>query len=255
MLSKTEEKYRIEVPSGLSGGNAEAFYDRLKSLLKDHPPVVILDCSSLRQVSSRHINILWEARLMAQESKVRVGLASVSSNLARVLKVLDLYDLFLTDTPEVNPEATPEVQLHLQYDENALQLKLKAQTSAVKRALAEFHRYLKKINLPEAYAFELETVFYEVATNICTHAQVADDEVITFVAEPLPGKITMHFIDPGLPFDPTTIADEFDPDLARGKRQKRGYGLTMINRMIDDLKYERRDDHHNVLTLEKSWGM
>jgi anti-sigma regulatory factor (Ser/Thr protein kinase)/anti-anti-sigma regulatory factor len=243
----------MQVPSDLSGGSAKAFIDRLKNLLKDHPLTVILDCSNLKQVSSRHVNILWEARLIAEESGARIRLASVSSNLTKVLKVMDLYDLFLTGDSEDEPLTEPDVQLQLEYDENTLQLKFKARMSAVTRALAEFHGYLKKANLPEAYAFELETVFYEVATNICTHAQVDDNEVISFVAKPAAGRITMRFIDPGLPFDPTAITDEFDPDLARGKRQKHGYGLTMINRMIDDLKYERRDGQYNVLTLEKNW--
>ena len=254
MLAKTDEKKTICVPSGISGALTDEFFESLKKLLESRPAVVILDCSELKQVSSAHVNLLWRARLICKQANAQIGLSSVSSNLARVLKVLDLYDLFQLDPPADSLKTDPEVQLRLQYDEKALNLQFKASTTAINRALAEFQRFLKKINLPEAYAFELETVFYEVATNICTHAQVDDNEVISFTAVPRPDSLTMHFIDPGLPFDPTTLADEFDPDIAAGKRQKRGYGLPMINRMIDSLKYERRDNRLNILTLEKNWG-
>ena len=63
----------------------------------------------------------------------------------------------------------------------------------------------------------------------------------------------MEFQYRGVRFDPTNKKLEFDIRVAAQSGQKRGYGLLMINRMTDSIKYNQKDTDCNVLTLEKHW--
>ncbi|MCP4704334.1 MAG: ATP-binding protein, partial [candidate division Zixibacteria bacterium] len=67
-------------------------------------------------------------------------------------------------------------------------------------------------------------------------------------------KIALKFVYPGIPFDPTARVKDYDPGAVIKQRQKRGYGLIMINRMADGISYNRNDKDLNELHIEKYWG-
>ncbi len=64
-----------------------------------------------------------------------------------------------------------------------------------------------------------------------------------------PGRLVVEIADDAPPFDPThhRVSERFEPsDPPVG-----GRGILMIRRVMDDLRYERRDDR-NILRLTKS---
>jgi anti-sigma regulatory factor (Ser/Thr protein kinase) len=133
-----------------------------------------------------------------------------------------------------------------------LQLEFKATINSINDALDKFRDFLMRLNLAELSAFDLETVFYEVATNIRLHGQLnKPNDLVEFTATQMPGKIFLRFTDQGQFFDPTSRKTTHDPREAYYKRQRRGLGLTMIKRMVDTISYQRVEDRFNVLSLEK----
>lgn len=235
MSVKTEESQAILVPGNLTSSTLTAFYVELDNHLEESPQGIILDCSMLGHVTSSHISLLWETLQRSEQAGIPMRLLSVRYGLKRVLEILDLYDLF---------ETTTECPI-------TLRLKIRLTSDDIDQALNQFQDFLKRLDLAEICAFDLETAFYEVITNIRLHGRLNEDDLIEFTATPNHEKIAMQFVDSGPQFDLTRRGSSFDPQEAIKSRQKRGFGLIMIKGLVDNLSYERLEDRLNVVTLEK----
>ncbi len=249
-----EKVCRIAVPRDVGENNFDGFFDSLDSQIKESPKEIILDCSSLNAVTSSHINFLWQVRIRCGESKIPLRLDSVSDKLIRVLQVLDLYELFISQPGPGFERIESFAAGPLLAGEKKLSLEFNSTVESIKESLIEFKRYLTNLNIPGILAFELETVCYEVVTNIRLHSKAEGNDLIKFSVSPQKNKIILEFKYFGLPFDPTSYKGEFDPAEVARQRKKRGYGLTMIKRMTDNISYRRIDNNTNLLILEKSWG-
>jgi anti-sigma regulatory factor (Ser/Thr protein kinase) len=133
---------------------------------------------------------------------------------------------------------------------NSLKIRIRPVLQDIEQALDRFHGFLKQLDLEEICAFDLEIAFYEVTVNIILHGGLSRSDFIEFTAVPGSDQISLRFIDPGSPFDPTNHDSSFDPQVAIRTRQKHGFGLVMIKRLVDKLSYERVDNRLNVVTLE-----
>ena len=244
----------LAVPPDLSESALIGFDRRLNDLLKSDPGTVSVDSSIWQQVTSSHIHVLWLAYKQCSDCGAQMQLVSPTPELVRVLRVLDLYDVFigidLEKTSEVSVPAPPDVQgQRLEYaDDITLSIK------SIDNALAEFMKFLNSVQMPDATAFELRTLFYEVATNIRVHGHMEEGELVVFTCHVEEAKITLAFADSGQPFDPTTTSADIDVLSAVANRRTRGFGIMMIRKMADRVSYVRKQNAVNVLTLEKTWG-
>ncbi len=243
----------IVVPIDLADESVNDFTEQLTSLIGGSPQEIFLDCSRLKWVTSKHVNLLWQAHNQCQDSGIRARLVNTSEKLIRVLKILDIYDL-LTCEPA---QATTRIQVNSPSTHAetrpAWQIGFGPEATEIKIALERFQNYLTSLNVSDLFTFEIETVFYEIATNIRLHSEISDDERILLRCLPDSDKLHMEFEYRGVRFDPTDSGLDFDVMVAAQNGQKRGYGLLMINRMTDGIKYNQKDNNCNVLTLEKFW--
>jgi anti-sigma regulatory factor (Ser/Thr protein kinase) len=180
-------------------------------------------------------------------------LVSVGYGMERVLKVLDLAELFTVEyDAEVRQkprEAAAPADLSKRFE-----VELETRMDAVSDCMGELRHFLNQPGLSDIDVFDLETVFYEVATNICRHSGLEEHRKMKFVAELGDGEVVFAFTDAGERFDPTGNTPEFDPRRAIRRRQSRGIGLVMIQRLMDVLSYERVDGKFNVVTLRKRFA-
>jgi anti-sigma regulatory factor (Ser/Thr protein kinase) len=253
MSVELEKRHTILVPTDLDEGALEGFFTELEIILEDMPPEVGLDCSLLDHATSGHINMLWEAQTKCEEAGVPMHLLAVRYGLERVLRILDLYDLF--SIQERHGEIQPAVckGYRPKVDIPAFEVDFHATMHGINDALGRFHDFLVRAGLPGSCAFDLEIVFYELATNIRRHSGLAETESVRFSAAPGEGSITMCFTDTGRAFDPTLTTSDFNPLRAIKTRQTNGIGLTMIQRLVDSIRYERVGGRSNVVTLEKRY--
>ena len=91
-------------------------------------------------------------------------------------------------------------------------------------------------------------------TNIRIHARLAPSQLISFRAHIENNQLVMVFIDPGCPFDPTTVTSDRDLRLAAKQCQRRGFGITMIKRLANKVGYRRVNGSTNELTVVKQWS-
>ena len=251
MSVKADKRVTLMVPVDVDEETVEGFYTELHCCLDESPEEVLLDCSLLERATSTHINTLWQARNRCEETGTPVKLTSVTYGLERVLMVLDLYDLFTAERDGVearagarkhDPDAVPLA---------ALMLEVEPTVDGIAGAMETLHKHLIGLGLGEILAFDLETVFYEVTTNIRLHGELREGETIGFSAVTKDGLVHLRFEDPGPHFDPTSRSSPFDPKRAMRSRQRNGFGLAMIKRLADGLSYERESDRLNILNLEK----
>jgi anti-sigma regulatory factor (Ser/Thr protein kinase) len=114
-----------------------------------------------------------------------------------------------------------------------------------------FHDFLKKLRVSEMHAFDLETVFYEIATNIFRHGELSPVSFISFSATLEGQDLELRFEDEGKEFDPTGYSRHFDHHEAIRQDERHGLGITMIQRLVDEISYERADGIRNVVILRK----
>lgn len=254
MQISPEKTKLIAIPGQLTDDSVKNFYSAIEDFCRDSKGRLSLDCSGLKNVTSNHVGILWQARNLCEKAGIEILLVEVSRNLARVLEVLDISDLFsldIVDDDETIGEFTRTFQMSR--DRN-FEMTFTASDKDIEEAMDRFLGFIENFSDSDKYLFEIRTIFYEIATNIRLHAGQSADNKIKFMAVPDPDRaLVMRFIDSGPPFNPASQIHQFNPDNAIKKKQKRGFGLIMISRMTDGITYERKNGELNVLTLEKKW--
>jgi anti-sigma regulatory factor (Ser/Thr protein kinase)/anti-anti-sigma regulatory factor len=251
MLTQTEEKYVLTIPADVDKRVLDEFYDDLARLERDGLKEAVIDCSSLEHVASRHIMLLWQAFNTCQELGINVRLTSVTYALTQALKLLDIYNLFLDDSGQLARKKKIVKSVDADLQSLDLALRFEASTKGVADALMDFQRYLDGLGLSELSAFEMATVFYEIATNIRLHANLKTDDRVEFSALLKEDRVYIKFTDPGAAFDPTSVRDDYNPGTALKNHKKSGLGLTLVKRIVDSLTYARNDNRINELKLEK----
>jgi len=83
-------------------------------------------------------------------------------------------------------------------------------------------------------ASRLELAVHEVAMNVVDHASLPPDAMIRVTAEITESLVEITVTDPGEAFDP----DGTSPPVAVVP-QERGYGLMIIQKLVDQLSYSR----------------
>ena len=96
------------LPGDYSEKAHDEFVKELKQKCGNETKKVIIDCSQVEMGTSRHISMLWEAKSYCENISVKLVLRSVTLGLLRVLKVLDLFDLFIDNEPTVQIDSRKE---------------------------------------------------------------------------------------------------------------------------------------------------
>ncbi|MBI4602906.1 MAG: ATP-binding protein [Planctomycetes bacterium] len=123
------------------------------------------------------------------------------------------------------------------------------------RRLGELREQLFQIcsaeDVPAHTARLLVLAIDEAISNVIEHGQLNEsDKIVDLSMEIDPERIVAEICDRGKPFDPTSARPE--PDTSSHPR--RGFGLYLIHKIVDEIHYTRTDDGHNVLTLTKEVG-
>ncbi len=251
MSIETTVHCSIFMPPECDEAVLDGFFLELDTLLEEGVEGIDIDCSLLGHTRSGHINALWDALTRCEEAGVRMRLTSVEYGLERLLKVLDLYPLFTLEPSERKPQsergplrggATKQTAFSAEFDPNM---------DDISNTFIRFHDFLKKLQVSEMHIFDLETVFYEVSTNILRHGGLSPLSSIRFSAA-LDGQgLELRFVDEGKAFDPTGSTRHFDHHEAIRREERHGLGITMIRRLVDQISYERADGIRNVVIIRK----
>jgi anti-sigma regulatory factor (Ser/Thr protein kinase)/anti-anti-sigma regulatory factor len=255
MPAKAHETRLAEAPVDISGTSIEDFENKLDTLLKGRPGVIVLDCSKLEHPNSSHIKVLWWAYQRCAAEGVSIHLASPSLNLRRVLKALDLYHIFLGVSDD---DVVKTQQIYIEPMSGEYSDEFSANAKSIDAALGKFMSFLLSLHpvslhLPELILFEIRVMFYEIATNIQNHGFFDHCGTIKFSAVSNESSVVMTFVDSGKAFDPTSSMADVNLKVSAHNKQLRGFGIALIRKIADKMSYNRTDDATNVLRVEKYW--
>lgn len=93
----------------------------------------------------------------------------------------------------------------------------------------------------------LELATEEAVTNICSYAYEVPPGQVSIRISRSDAAVRVEFIDNGVPFDPLA-ADAPDLQADLDNREVGGLGIFLIRRLLDEVRYHRRDSQ-NILSL------
>nr|WP_300184395.1 ATP-binding protein [uncultured Agathobaculum sp.] len=107
---------------------------------------------------------------------------------------------------------------------------------------------LEQQGAPAKVIIQVSTAADEIFSNIARYSGAAVAQVD---CEVMDGRVAIHFMDDGCPYDPTT-QKEPDITLSAEEREIGGLGIFMVKKSMDRMSYAYADGR-NILTIEKHW--
>ena len=251
MPVKQVRKETLRVPIELSHASLHDFDEAVDSALRSGITELRLDCSLLERVASEHIGLIFRTVRRSGDQGVKVVLHSVTASLTRVLHVLDL-DIALTFDGAA-AISIPEIakQKPYSYGTQVFEAACGTGLDSATAILRSFQEFVSSLDLSVQQSIELETVFYEILTNIRNHGELSPSQQITVSAQRNESNLSLSFSDPGVQFNPTQTPSKSEIEEALRAGKPNGYGLTMIARMTDTMEYRRTEEGQNILTVTK----
>lgn len=112
-------------------------------------------------------------------------------------------------------------------------------------------RMLGRSRLPPSETGKIVLAVDEAVTNVIEHAYDPGDEGgIEVEIEVGPDQVVVRVRDEGRPFDPASMRDIDVVQHVRAGRRK-GLGIFLMRRIMDEIRYIRRDGNRNELSLVK----
>lgn len=243
----------VRMPRVITTQAPEDFSVALQTVTATSPTTVTLDCTDIDQVTAAHVKLLWQAHMECSMIGAAVQLTGASYYVWKVLKALDLDSYF--KKAEVLGEAFADRSSGSSMESSMVfERAFRIDASDVQTAQDEFLHFLDSLGVPHADQYVLQTIFYEVATNIRLHAGLEPSQTVHFAVESEPERVQLTFVDSGTPFNPIQ-ADISKVTKSDARKDRKPLGLEVLHKLADRLDYRRLDDTRNVLVVERKWRM
>ncbi len=131
------------------------------------------------------------------------------------------------------------------------ELELDATVENLDRVIAFVDGELETLDCPPKTQMQIDLAVEEIFVNIASYAYApgTGTAVVRIRTQADPKRVTITFLDQGVPYDPL---EKPDPDitLSAEERQIGGLGIYMVKKSMDEMKYRYRDGR-NELTITK----
>ena len=109
--------------------------------------------------------------------------------------------------------------------------------------------WVDTLGLPEELNMPINLALEEAVTNVMLYAYQGGTGQVLVEAHTSPEQVIFTISDSGVAFDPTIRKD---PDINQGVEERPigGLGIFLVRQIMDDIRYERKDNK-NILTLIK----
>lgn len=109
--------------------------------------------------------------------------------------------------------------------------------------------WIDTLGLPQDLNMPINLALEETVTNVMLYAYPGKSGRVLVEAETSPGQVIFTISDTGIAFDPTK---QEEPDITQGVEDRPigGLGIYLVKQIMDDVRYERKEDK-NILTLVK----
>ena len=116
------------------------------------------------------------------------------------------------------------------------------------RQIPTLAEWIETIGLPQELSMPINLALEEAVSNVMLYAYPGKSGQVLIECTKS-DKLIFTITDSGIPFDPT---QQEDPDVTQNAEERPigGLGIFLVRQIMDDIRYERKDDK-NILTLTK----
>lgn len=253
MFTDVNSRQMIELPDTMSLDSIREYRERVRQLLALAPTRILLDCSTARSVTSSHIGLMWEMYVDCRQKEIELQLVNVPEQTLHILRTLDLDSVFFPSEAPPAPMETTVREIAIPAPSRQYHDAIELSKLSIEGSIKRFMHILEELGLGSIATFEIRLILYEVLMNIKLHSGLTRKDVVSFDARLDQSGVVLTFQDSGKPFDPTEFTEMQAPETAAREGNVRGFGLTMINKMVTDISYVRDTNETNRLTLTKAW--
>ena len=109
--------------------------------------------------------------------------------------------------------------------------------------------WIEMIGLPQELNMPINLALEEAVSNVMLYAYPGKSGQVLVECDKKEKQLIFTISDSGVPFDPT---QQEDPDVTQSAEDRPigGLGIFLVRQIMDDIRYERKDDK-NILTLTK----
>lgn len=134
------------------------------------------------------------------------------------------------------------------------ELHIESKLENIEKVTDFINTHLMSENATKNFCSSIDVVIDEIYSNIVNYSKLTEDDKVSVKIEidGIPKKITIQFVDAGIPYDPLTTKDP-NVDAKVEERDVGGLGIFMVKKIMDDVHYEYKDNK-NVLTLTKNFS-
>ena len=134
----------------------------------------------------------------------------------------------------------------------SLEISLVNDLREISGVAARIDEFCAARELPEQIAYAVNLAIDEILTNTISYGYDDDDpHRIELIVRLEAGALIVVTVDDSRAFDPSLVEPVRDFDSSIEDRALGGLGLFLVQQMMDDVEYQRRDGC-NVVTLTKS---
>lgn len=132
-----------------------------------------------------------------------------------------------------------------------LSLKVSNSLDELPRITAAVEELGDREEWPPDLAFKVNLVLDELVVNVCSHAYDGGGHEFEINVNSEPDALSIEVIDDGRPFDPLTEAPPPNLDSPLSERDVGGLGLHLVQTMMDDMKYQRKDGRNHLQVVAR----
>ena len=134
---------------------------------------------------------------------------------------------------------------------NIFEHTIKGQLTEISTLSKHFEEFSRQQEITETDVSKLHIVFEDLLSNIINYGLAEQKDLsISVTVEHLQDKLEVTIIDNGIPFNPLDEIVSPDTTLPLEERTIGGLGFHIVQNIVDDIHYERKEDK-NILTFSK----
>ena len=132
------------------------------------------------------------------------------------------------------------------------ELTIEAKTENLHQALSFVDGCLEQAACPMKIQMQIDVAVEELYVNIASYAYAPETGPVTIRVETEadPSRVSVTFMDRGVPYDPLKKPDP-DVTLSAEERQIGGLGIYMVKKSMDGMEYAYQNGQ-NILTIHKN---
>jgi len=192
---------------------------------------IIINMSSVKAFSSSAIRVVLSFYKRMKNVGGTLKIESPAENVVNTIGLVALDELLLKHEKEVTLAANLE-----KFDE----------------LIGFVNEFIKDAEIDTDVCSDLLVAVEEIFVNIASYAYPGGEGDVTVRLISEEDKMTIIFIDNGIPYDPLSNSDP-DISLSIEERKIGGLGVFMVKEMMDKISYEYKDGQ-NILIIEKNSG-